>query len=429
MEEQNHSRELFARARKTIPGGVNSPVRAFGAVGLEPLFIKRAEGSTVWDEDGRSYIDYVASWGPMILGHADPHLLEVVGQAARNGLSFGAPCRLEVELAETVTRLTGVEMVRMVNSGTEAVMSALRVARGVTGQDKIIKFAGCYHGHSDCMLVNAGSGALTSGVPSSAGVPAGAAADTLTATYNDLNSVEQLFQSNKGAVSAVIVEPVAANMGVIPPAQGFLEGLRSLCDQYGALLIFDEVITGFRLGTGGAQAYFDVKADLVTYGKIIGGGLPVGAYGGKRSLMEQVAPSGPIYQAGTLSGNPVAMAAGLYQLEQLERTAGEIYPRIAALAADLAAGLQEIAHEYNIPLWVNVAGSLCCGFFTQGPVTGYAGALQSDTKRYAAFFSAMLEQGIYLAPSQFEAMFIGACHTRQQVEQTLEAAKKALRNI
>ncbi|MCC8180259.1 MAG: glutamate-1-semialdehyde 2,1-aminomutase, partial [Planctomycetes bacterium] len=357
------SRQLFARARKLLPGGVNSPVRAFKSVGLEPRFIGSAKGDTLVDVDGNSYIDFVGSWGPMILGHADPVVLEAVIRAAERGLSFGAPNGDEVLIAESIARITGVDMVRMVNSGTEAVMSALRLARGFTGRDKIIKFAGCYHGHSDSMLVKAGSGALTAGVPDSAGVPASIASATLTAAYNDLDSVAALLIDNPNQVAAVIVEPFAANMGLVLPRDGFLSGLRRLCDQHGALLIFDEVITGFRLGLGGAQQYFGIKADLATYGKIIGGGMPVGAYAGRRDIMEMIAPSGAVYQAGTLSGNPVAMAAGLAQLEQLEKDP-EIYKKLDRLGDRLATGLLQAADRAGVGVQVNQIGSLCCVFFS-----------------------------------------------------------------
>jgi len=429
MNVHNQSHKLFSRARELVPGGVNSPVRAFGSVGLEPLFIERAGGSVVWDADGGEYIDYVGSWGPMILGHAHPDVLEAVAKTARDGLSFGAPCRQEVELAELITRMTGVEMVRMVNSGTEAVMSALRLARGATGRDKIIKFEGCYHGHSDSMLVKAGSGALTGGTPSSAGVPAGIAADTLTARFNDFSDVERIFLANPGTVAALIVEPVAANMGVIAPADGFLSGLRHLCDRYGALLIFDEVITGFRLSPGGAQAHFGVRADLVTYGKIIGGGLPVGAYGGSRVLMELVAPCGPVYQAGTLSGNPVAMAAGLAQLKLLDRNRAAIYPQLAAIADRLAGGLRAAAREAGIPVHVNRMESLCCAYFSKVPVLSYTDAMGCDTSAFTRFFAGMLERGVYLAPSQFEAMFLCTAHTPEQIDTTVQAARETLYSI
>jgi glutamate-1-semialdehyde 2,1-aminomutase len=429
MMQTTQSRRLYAQAKQLIPGGVNSPVRAFGSVGMEPLFIRKAHGAVIEDVDGNSYLDYVCSWGPMILGHAVPQVVEAVAQAAQNGLSFGAPNALEVEVAQTVVEMTGMEMVRMVNSGTEAVMSALRLARGVTGRNKVIKFEGCYHGHSDSMLVKAGSGALTSGQPSSAGVPMAAVADTLTAQYNDLASVEKIFAQYPGDVAALIVEPVAANMGVVLPQAGFLQGLRSLCDRYGALLIFDEVITGFRLAPGGAQAYFGVTADLVTYGKIIGGGLPVGAYGGRRDLMAQVAPSGKVYQAGTLSGNPVAMAAGLCQLKLLRAGAESIYPAIEKTTAYLAQEMRRIASNAGVAVQVNQIGSLCCAFFTDQPVTSYAGAVSADTQRFAAYFRGMLQRGIYLAPSQFEAMFISTALTPEMVEKTLVAFKDTLAEL
>lgn len=419
------SEALFARARERIPGGVNSPVRAFGSVGGVPRFIAKAEGARLTDVDGNVFTDYVASWGPMILGHNHPAVVEAVAKAARDGMSFGAPCEYEVRMAETICRVAPVEMVRMVNSGTEAVMSALRLARGFTGRDGIVKFAGCYHGHSDGMLVKAGSGALTSGIPDSAGVTPGVAADTLTANYNDLASVEELFAKNPAAVAAVIVEPVAANMGVVPPAEGFLAGLRALCDKHGALLIFDEVITGFRLGIGGAQAYYGIKADLVTYGKIIGGGMPVGAYAGRRDIMERIAPTGPVYQAGTLSGNPVAMAAGLAQLEELERHP-EIYKAVDDLMTRLIAGLSAAAAKAGVKTTVNRVGSLGCAFFAEGRVRDYASAKTSDTAAYARYFAAMLEKGIYLAPSQFEAMFVGAAHTPEMIDATIQAAAEAL---
>lgn len=413
------SEALFERAKKVLPGGVNSPVRAFNAVGGAPRFIASAEREFMTDADGKTYLDYVGSWGPMLLGHRDPAVEEAVLEAVRGGLSFGAATEREVEIAELMCRMVpGLEMVRMVNSGTEAVMSALRLARGATGRDRIIKFTGCYHGHSDGMLVKAGSGLLTNGTPDSSGVTAGAAADTLLAEYNDLASVRARFEAEPGAVAAVIVEPVAANMGVVPPEPGFLEGLRALCDAFGALLIFDEVITGFRLAPGGAVEFFGVRPDLTVFGKIIGGGMPVGAYGGSRSLMEHVSPVGPVYQAGTLSGNPVAMAAGLAMLRQLEGNRA-LYEGIEAKAARLAAGLREA-----IPgVTVNQIGSLLCVFFTEGPVRTYADARRSDTARYGRYFRHMLDRGIYLAPAQFEAMFLGTCHTDEDVERTIEAAK------
>ena len=418
------SEQLFERAKRVLPGGVNSPVRAYRAVGMAPRFITRADGAYLWDEDGRRYLDYVCSWGPMILGHNHPVIREAVERAVQDGLSFGAPTRREVEIAELMVELVpGIEMVRMVNSGTEAVMSALRLARGATGREKLIKFEGCYHGHSDCMLVNAGSSALAGGHPSSAGVPVGAAKDTLTAQFNDLDSVRALLEENPGQVAAVIVEPVAANMGVVGPAPGFLEGLRALCDQHGALLIFDEVITGFRLALGGAQAYFGVQADLVTFGKIIGGGMPVGAYCGSRALMEQVAPCGPVYQAGTLSGNPVAMAAGLAQLRYLQAHP-EVYDQIGRFALRLAEGMRDLAKQAGVPVQINQIGSLLAPFFTPTAVTSFTDAKGSDVGRYARYFQGMLEHGVALAPAQFEAMFVSAAHGEAELNATLAAVEQ-----
>lgn len=426
------SGELFEQAQKVLPGGVNSPVRAFGAVGGRPRFIKKAQGSHIFDVDGREYVDFIGSWGPMILGHAHPDILRAVSQQVVDGLSFGAPTSLEVEMAERmVAMVPHIEMVRMVNSGTEAVMSALRLARGATARNKIIKFAGCYHGHCDSMLVKAGSGALTGGAPDSKGVPAGVAADTLIAQYNNLESVKALLQANAGEVAAVIVEPVAANMGVVPPKEGFLQGLRQLCDQTGALLIFDEVITGFRLAPGGAQEYFGIRADIVTYGKIIGGGMPVGAYGASRALMEQVAPCGPIYQAGTLSGNPIAMAAGIAQIRLLQEHL-EYYPLMEQKAQQAAAALQSAAQKHGVALTVNRAGSLLCPYFMEDEsqeVSCFADAQKSDTVKYAAYFNAMLGQGMYLAPSQYEAMFLSAAHTEEDLQRFADAADRAMAGI
>ena len=423
------SEQLFERAKKVLPGGVNSPVRAYRAVGMAPRFITRADGAYIYDEDGKKYIDYVCSWGPMILGHNHPVIREAVERAVQDGLSFGAPTRREVDIAELMVELVpNIEMVRMVNSGTEAVMSALRLARGATGRDKLIKFEGCYHGHSDCMLVNAGSSALAGGHPSSAGVPVGAAKDTLTAQFNDLDSVRELLEGNPGQVAAIIVEPVAANMGVVNPAPGFLPGLRQLCDQHGALLIFDEVITGFRLALGGAQEYFGVRADLVTFGKIIGGGMPVGAYCGSRALLEQVAPCGPVYQAGTLSGNPVAMAAGLAQLTYLKEHP-QVYADIAAKGEKLARGLRAAAAEAGVPVAINQIGSLLAPFFTPTEVTTFTDAKGSDVGRYARYFQGMLERGVALAPAQFEAMFVSEAHGDAELDATLAAARAALRSL
>lgn len=416
-----HSESLFEAAQKVMPGGVNSPVRACRSVGTYPRFLDRGLGSHVWDVDGKEYIDLIGSWGPLILGHCCEAVEQAVSEAIRKGLSFGAPTAAEVEMAQLVCDMTGIEMVRMVNSGTEAVMSALRLARGATGRSKIIKFAGCYHGHTDAMLVKAGSGALTGGAPDSAGVPAEIAGDTLTAHYNDLASVDALLKANPGQVAAVIVEPVAANMGVVPPQPGFLQGLRKLCDENGTLLIFDEVITGFRLAPGGAQEYFGVRADLVTYGKIIGGGMPVGAYGGSRKLMEQVAPLGPVYQAGTLSGNPVAMAAGIAQLRILKSNP-EIYQNLERRGAMLEKGLREALT--GIPAQVNRVGSLLTVFFTENPVNSYDAARSSNLEQFRCWYLGLLEQGIYAAPSQFEAMFLCNAHTDEEIERIIECAGK-----
>lgn len=412
---------LFEQAQAVMPGGVNSPVRACRSVGTYPRFLEKGLGSHVWDVDGQEYIDLICSWGPLILGHCQEDVEKAVAASIRRGLSFGAPTAVEVEMAQLVCEMTGVEMVRMVNSGTEAVMSALRLARGATGRSKIIKFAGCYHGHSDSMLVKAGSGALTGGAPDSAGVPAEMAGDTLTADYNDLSSVRALLEANQNQVAAVIVEPVAANMGVVKPEPGFLQGLRQLCDAFGALLIFDEVITGFRLAPGGAQEYYRVKADLVTYGKIIGGGMPVGAYGGSRKLMELVAPLGPVYQAGTLSGNPVAMAAGLTQLKLL-RAHPEIYAHLESLGAMLEEGLRDALK--NVPAQVNRVGSIATVFFTDHPVTGYADAKSSDLEKFKKWYLGLISRGIYAAPSQFEAMFLSNAHTEAEIETVIRAAKE-----
>ena len=417
----DNSRALFERAVHVMPGGVNSPVRAFKAVDGNPLFIDRATGCRIYDADGNEYIDYVSSWGPMILGHNHPAIREALTNAAQKGMSFGAPTEAEVKLAEKMIYFTpNVEMVRMVNSGTEAVMSVLRLARAYTGRRTVIKFAGCYHGHADSMLVKAGSGALTTGEPDSPGVSVAAAADTLVAAYNDLASVEELLQKNDAA--CVIVEPVAANMGVVLPGEGFLSGLRQLCDIYGALLVFDEVITGFRLCKGGAQEYYGVRADLAAYGKIIGGGLPVGAYGGRREIMELISPSGPVYQAGTLSGNPVAMAAGLAQLEALEHQ--DVYGHINAMGEKLARGLSGIIRNSGVKACVNQIGSLVCLFFGIEKADNYQSIIKADTARYAHYFHGMLEKGVYLAPSQFEAMFVSYAHTEDDIDQTLNAAEE-----
>lgn len=420
------SEELFEEAVNLIPGGVNSPVRAFGSVGMTPRFIASAEGAYMTDADGKRYLDYVGSWGPMILGHANPMVLEKVMEACRRGLSFGAATEAEVDMARLICSMVpSVEMVRMVNSGTEAVMSAVRAARGYTGRNKIIKFEGCYHGHSDAMLVKAGSGVMTAGVPDSSGVPAGCTEDTLLAVYNDLDSVKDLFDAWDGQIAALIVEPVGANMGVVPPAPGFLEGLRKLCTEHGAVLIFDEVITGFRLARGGAQEYYGIQADLTTYGKIIGGGMPVGAYGGRREIMEVVSPVGKVYQAGTLSGNPVAMAAGLAQLTYLNEHP-EIYKDLERKGELLYGGMENFCREHNLPYQVNHVSSLGCLFFSADPVTDYASAKKSDTKAFTEYFRQMLESGIYIAPSQFEAMFLSAAHTDEELEFTLEKMAQIL---
>ncbi len=425
----DRSEALFRQAVEVLPGGVNSPVRAYRAVNMTPRFIARAEGSRVYDEDGRSYIDYVCSWGPMILGHNHPEIRAAVAEAVKDGLSFGAPTAREVEIARLmVDMVPHIEMVRFVNSGTEAVMSALRLARGVTGRDKLIKFEGCYHGHSDSMLVKAGSSALAGGCPSSAGVPAGTAADTLTAQYNDPDSVEALLRQYPGEVAAVIVEPVAANMGVVGPAPGFLEALRRLCDQHGALLIFDEVITGFRLAPGGAQAYYGVRADIVTYGKIIGGGMPVGAYASTRKNMEQVAPCGPVYQAGTLSGNPVAMAAGLAQLRYLQGHP-ELYPELERKAVYLASGMRAAAEAHGGGVRINQVGSLVSPFFTPERVDSFVDAKGSDLGKYARYFAGMLRRGISLAPAQFEAMFLSEAHSQADLDVTLQAVNGTLAEL
>lgn len=416
-----NSQELFERAQKVMPGGVNSPVRAFKSVGLTPRFIEKASGNKIYDVEGKEYLDYVGSWGPMILGHADPKVIAAVQERVCKGLSFGACTELEVELAELITaNIEHIEMIRMVNSGTEAVMSALRLARGYTRRNKIIKFEGCYHGHSDAMLVKAGSGAMTFGDPDSAGVTKGAAEDTLLARYNDLSSVEALLKENQADVACVIVEPAAANMGVVPAEEGFLAGLRNLCDQYGALLIFDEVITGFRLAFGGAAEFFGVKPDLVTYGKIIGGGMPVGAYGGSREIMENVSPLGGVYQAGTLSGNPIAMTAGIETLTQLLAEPA-IYDKINEMGAYLADGLRRVSG-----FTVNNIGSLACMFYTKDPVIDYDSASKSDTASFSHVFRELLEAGIYVAPSQYEAMFLNSKFTKEELDYTIETFDKIL---
>lgn len=419
------SADLYQKAQSKIPGGVNSPVRAFNGVGGSPLFIDRADGAFIFDADGKAYIDYVGSWGPMILGHNHAAIREAVINTAQKGLSFGAPTSLEVDMAELVSELVpSMEQVRMVNSGTEATMSAIRLARGYTGRDKIIKFEGCYHGHSDGLLVKAGSGALTLGQPSSPGVPADFAKHTLTARFNDLDSVRELFAANKDEIACIIVEPVAGNMNCIPPVEGFHQGLREICDQEGALLIFDEVMTGFRVALGGAQAYYNIKPDLTTLGKVIGGGMPVGAFGGRKEVMQYIAPTGPVYQAGTLSGNPVAMAAGYACLTLLKEEGNE--KRLDRKAKTLAEGLKALAKKHDIPLLVHQVGGMFGFFFTdQKSVTCYEDVAKCDTERFKQFFHHMLEHGVYLAPSAFEAGFISLAHRSSEIDATLEAADRS----
>ncbi|MGY6771663.1 glutamate-1-semialdehyde 2,1-aminomutase [Gallibacterium sp. ZY190522] len=416
---------LFEKAQQFIPGGVNSPVRAFNGVSGTPVFIQRAQGAYLYDSEGKQYIDYVGSWGPMVLGHNHPSILNAVIETAKNGLSFGAPTELEIELAELVCRLVpSLEMVRMVNSGTEATMSAIRLARGYTKRDKIIKFEGCYHGHADSLLVKAGSGALTLGQPSSPGVPSDFAKHTLTCTYNDLSSVEEMFKQYPNEIACIIVEPVAGNMNCVPPKPGFLQGLRQLCDQYGALLIIDEVMTGFRVSLAGAQSYYDVKPDLTTLGKIIGGGMPVGAFGGKKEIMQYIAPTGPVYQAGTLSGNPIAMAAGIACLTELAKAGNEAL--LAEKTKTLAEGLKSLAQKHQIPFVVNYVGGMFGLFFTdQDKVECYQEVMKCDVERFKKFFHLMLEQGIYLAPSAFEAGFMSLAHSTQDIQTTLAATDKA----
>lgn len=421
------SEQLFEEAKRCIPGGVNSPVRAFQSIGGTPRFIRSADGARMTDEDGQTYLDYVCSWGPMILGHNHPAVREAVVEAAARGLSYGAATEIEVRMAQLICEMVpSIEMVRMVNSGTEAVMSAIRAARGFTGRDKIVKFNGCYHGHSDGLLVKAGSGVMTAGVPDSSGVPAGCTQDTLTADYNNLESVSELFRRYAGQIAAVIVEPVAANMGVVVPAPEFLPGLRKLCDEEGSLLIFDEVITGFRLQADGAQGYFGVRPDLTTFGKIIGAGMPVGAYGGRREVMNVVSPLGSVYQAGTLSGNPVAMAAGFTQLSLL-REHPEWYGELNRKAALLFDGLQRLLLTYQVPAVLNTVGSLGSVFFTPQPVRDYASAKTADTQAFARYANWMFDHGIYVAPSQFEAMFVSMAHTEEDIQQTLDVVEAYLK--
>lgn len=421
--------ELFQDAQTVIPGGVNSPVRAYGSVDMDPPFIKRGKGALLWDEEDNEYIDYVGSWGPLILGHADPEVLEYVKVVMDNGLSFGAPTVLETRIAKEIVKIVpSVEKVRMVNSGTEATMSAVRLARGYTGRDKIIKFEGCYHGHGDSFLIKAGSGALTLGEPDSPGVPEGIAKETLIAQYNDLDSVQALLREHGGdSIAAIIVEPVAGNMGTVPPAVGFLHGLRSLCDNNDILLIFDEVMTGFRVALGGAQERYGIMPDLTTLGKIIGGGMPVGAYGGKTEIMDYVSPVGPVYQAGTLSGNPVAMAAGLKTLQLIQ--GDMIYEALEKTSSLLEDGMRQNIEDLGIPAQINRVGSMFCQYFSEEPVTDFASASKADRDKFNRYFKEMMRHGIYLAPSPFEAGFVSLAHTDADITKTLDAHRKALQAI
>lgn len=426
MIDTTTSRQLFARAITSIPGGVNSPVRAFKSVGADPLFISRACGSHIIDVDGNEFIDYVGSWGPMILGHCCPEVVAAVKRAVENGSSFGAPTELEITLAEMVIQaVPSIEMVRMVSSGTEATMSAIRLARGYTGRDKIIKFSGCYHGHADSLLVKAGSGAATFGVPDSPGVPGDFAKHTLTARFNDLASVRQLVAQHKDQTACIIVEPIAGNMGTVPPREGFLEGLRSICTEEGIILIFDEVMTGFRVAYGGAQELFGVTPDMTTLGKIIGGGLPVGAFGGKKDIMEKLSPAGGIYQAGTLSGNPLAMTAGIETLRLLQRE--NFYSQLEERSQILADGIMSAARAAGCPIYGTRVGSMFCAFFSTQEVHDWDSAANCDTAAFAKYFRAMLNEGIYLAPSQFETAFVSAAHSMEEIERTIDAARKCFR--
>jgi glutamate-1-semialdehyde 2,1-aminomutase len=425
--EQHKSARLYARALELMPGGVNSPVRAFRGVGGTPLFIKSASGAHIVDVDGRKFIDYVGSWGPMILGHADAEIVSAVAEIARSGTSFGAPNELEIELAEEIAdAVPSIEMVRMVNSGTEATMSAIRLARGITGRDKLVKFEGCYHGHADSLLVKAGSGVATLGLPDSPGVPASLAQHTLTVGFNDATALETIFKEHRD-IAAIIIEPVAGNMGVVPPEPGFLNFCREITSRNGSLLIFDEVMTGFRLARGGAQALYGITPDITCLGKIIGGGLPVGCYGGRRELMRNMAPTGPIYQAGTLSGNPLAMTAGLLTLRRLKDKT--IYEQLERNSTLFCEGLSKAAAEAGIKTTTNRVGSMWTSFFTAGPVTNWATANLSDREIYGKFFHAMLDEGIYLAPSQFEAAFVSTAHTQLIIDETIEAARKAFLRV
>ncbi len=419
------SRRLFEEAKKHIPGGVNSPVRAFRSVGGEPIFIKKAKGSKIYDVDGKVYIDYVLSWGPMILGHTHPRVTSELKKAVSNGTSYGAPTEFEITLAKMVKKaFPSLDLVRMVSSGTEATMSAIRAARGHTGRDRILKFDGCYHGHADSLLVKAGSGVATFGLPDSPGVPADLAKHTLTVSYNDLAAVRETASREGEQIACIIVEPVAGNMGCVPPEPGFLDGLRQVCDQYGIVLIFDEVMTGFRVSYGGAQQLYNIRPDLTCLGKVIGGGLPVGAYGGKLEIMQKIAPIGPIYQAGTLSGNPLAMIAGIETLKALSRPG--VYKKLEKLSADLEKGLRDAANEAGVPATVNRVGSMFTAFFTDRKVRDFASAKTSDTDKFGRFFRSMLKLGVNLAPSQFEAAFMSLAHTTADINKTVEAARKSL---
>jgi len=422
------SKKLFEEAKKHIPGGVNSPVRAFRSVGGDPLFIRKAKGSKITDADGKTYIDYVLSWGPMILGHAHPAVSAALRKAVANGTSFGAPTELEITLAKLVKKaVPSIELVRMVSSGTEATMSAIRAARGFTGRDNVLKFDGCYHGHGDSLLVKAGSGVATFGLPDSPGVPADLAKHTLTVAFNDLSAVRDLCAREGERIACIIVEPVVGNMGCVPPEPGFLQGLRQVCDQYGIVLILDEVMTGFRVAYGGAQQLYKVKPDLTTLGKVIGGGLPVGAYGGRRDIMEKISPLGPIYQAGTLSGNPLAMTAGIETLRLLSKPG--VYRTLEQRSAELEKGLRDAAREAGVPATINRVGSMFTTFFTDRKVVDFATAKTSDTTRFGNFFRAMLANGVNLAPSQFEAAFLSLAHTKSDIAKTVEAARKSLKSL
>ncbi len=429
MSQHKSQADLFNQAQSVIPGGVNSPVRAFNGVGGDPVFVDRARGAYIWDTDGKRFIDYVGSWGPMILGHAHPAVIKAVKDSAEKGLSFGAPTEIETEMAERICQLVpSIESVRMVSSGTEATMSAIRLARGFTGRDSIVKFEGCYHGHSDSLLVKAGSGALTLGVPSSPGVPACLAEHTITLAYNDLEQVRQTFKNSGDKIACIIVEPVAGNMNCIPPLAGFLEGLREVCNEYGSVLIFDEVMTGFRTALGGAQSVYGIKPDLTTLGKVIGGGMPVGAFGGRRDIMAHIAPTGPVYQAGTLSGNPVAMAAGLKTLELI--SADNFYADLNQKVNTLVNGIIDKANVHNIPMTQNIVGGMFGLFFTDAPkVTNFEQATCCNVERFQAFFHGMLEQGIYLAPSAYEAGFVSSMHSDEDIQATIDAADKVMSSL